>query len=194
MKGGDSMCTTTENQIISLLQERDESALTRMEAEYGKLCRKISFDILSNQQDAEECFNDALMRVWNAIPPQVPDSLRAFVVTIIRRLSIDRYKYTNAKRRTASQLSETLEELADTLASPDDVETAVDQKQLVSAIESFIRSLPKEQGSVFLMRYLQMMPVSEVAERSGHSVGNTKVMLMRIRNKLRKHLKQEGLL
>ena len=73
---------TTENQIIQLLTERDESALSIIEREYDSLCLKISLDILSNQQDAEECCNDALLRVWHSIPPTRPVSLRAYLVTI----------------------------------------------------------------------------------------------------------------
>ena len=97
---------TTDTQIIQLLTERDESALTIIEREYGRLYRKISLDILSNQQDAEECCNDALMRVWNSIPPIHPDSLRAYLVTIVRHLSIDRYKAGKAKCRDDSRMAE----------------------------------------------------------------------------------------
>lgn len=188
------MRTQTDNQIIQLLHERDESALTIIEREYGRLCRKISLDILSNQQDAEECCNDALMRVWSSVPPMQPASLRAYLVTIVRHLSIDRYKAGKAKCRADSQLAEAIGELDGTLAGKDDVEHAVDQKQLIAAAEAFIHSLPQEQGRIFLMRYYQMLPIREIAEKCGISVGNAKMILMRTRKQLRKHLSQEGLL
>ena len=148
---------TTDNQILQLLTERDESALSIIEREYGRLCRKISLDILSNQQDAEECCNDALMRVWNSIPPTRPDSLRAYLVTIVRHLSIDRYKAGKAKCRDDSRMAEAISELDHALASKDDVEHTVAQRQLIAAAEAFIRSLPQEQGKIFLMRYYQML-------------------------------------
>lgn len=188
------MRTQTDSQIIQLLDERDESALKMIEREYGKLCRKISLDILANQQDAEECCNDALMRVWSSVPPQHPASLRAYLVTIVRHLSIDRYKAGKARCRADSQLAEAIDELDSTLAGKDDVEHTFDQKQLIAAAEAFVRSLPHEQGRIFLMRYYQMLPIREIAEKCGISVGNTKVILMRTRKQLKKHLKQEGLL
>ena len=185
---------TTDNQIIQLLTERDESALSIIEREYGRLCRKISLDILSNQQDAEECCNDALMRVWDSIPLIHPDCLRAYLVTIVRHLSIDRYKAGKAKCRDDSRMAEAISELDHVLASKDDVEHTVDQRQLIASAEAFIRSLPQEQGKIFLMRYYQMLPIREIAEKCGISVGNTKMILMRTRKQLRKYLSQEGLL
>ena len=142
---------TTDTQIIQLLTERDESALTIIEREYGRLCRKISLDILSNQQYAEECCNDALMRVWNSIPPIHPDSLRAYLVTIVRHLSIDRYKAGKAKCRDNSRMAEAISELDNVLAGGDDVEHTFDQRQLIAAAESFVRSLPQEQGKIFFI-------------------------------------------
>lgn len=59
---------TTDTQIIQLLTERDESALTIIEREYGRLCRKISLDILSNQQDGR-----VLLYVSNGIGGKMPD-------------------------------------------------------------------------------------------------------------------------
>ena len=188
------MRTQTDNQIIQLLDERDESALKMIEREYGKLCHKISLDILKNQQDAEECCNDALLRVWSSVPPMRPVSLRAYLVTIVRHLSIDRYKAGKAKCRADSQLVEAIDELDNILSGKDDVERAVDQKQLIAAAEAFIRSLPHEQGKIFLMRYYQMLPIRDIAEKCGISTANAKMILMRTRKQLKKHLKQEGLL
>ncbi len=112
-------------------------------------------------------------------------------MTIVRHLSIDRYKAGKAKCRADSQLAEAIGELDGTLAGKDDVEHAVDQKQLIAAAEAFIRSLPQEQGRIFLMRYYQMLPIREIAEKCVISVGNAKMILMRTRKQLRKHLSQE---
>ena len=109
-------------------------------------------------------------------------------------MSIDRYKTGKARCRADSQLAEAIDELDSTLAGKEDVERTVDQKQLIAAAEAFIRSLPHEQGKIFLMRYYQMLPIREIAEKCGISTANAKMILMRTRKQLRKHLKQEGLL
>ena len=81
--------TDEDQQLIALFESRDEQAITETGKVYGAFCYSIAYRILQNAQDAEECVNDALLRIWNAIPPARPDSLRAFVITLTRRLALD---------------------------------------------------------------------------------------------------------
>lgn len=75
-------------QIIELFFARSEDAISELDKKYGKLCHKLADNILASAQDAEECVNDAYLSTWNAIPPQRPESLPAFVGTLVRRCSI----------------------------------------------------------------------------------------------------------
>lgn len=72
-------------QIIELFFARSEDAISELDKKYGKLCHKLADNILASAQDAEECVNDAYLSTWNAIPPQRPESLPAFVGTLVRR-------------------------------------------------------------------------------------------------------------
>ncbi len=65
-----------DEKIISLFFDRSEQAISEVDLKYGKVCRKISFNILGDHQDADECVNDAYLGVWNAIPPQHPKNVR----------------------------------------------------------------------------------------------------------------------
>ena len=69
------MIATDEQQILELFTARDEAALTVLAEQYGGACRKIAAQILGSEQDAEEILNDALLRMWNTIPPHRPVSL-----------------------------------------------------------------------------------------------------------------------
>lgn len=62
----------TDEQILALLNRRDEAAVKEIERAYGRYLHAIARNILHNAQDAEECVNDALLRAWNAIPPHNP--------------------------------------------------------------------------------------------------------------------------
>lgn len=70
-------------QIIELFFARSEDAISELDKKYGKLCHKLADNILASAQDAEECVNDAYLSTWNAIPPQRPESLPAFVGTLL---------------------------------------------------------------------------------------------------------------
>lgn len=58
--------------IIELYWARNEDALTQTDQKYGPMCRSLAFNILSDQQDSEECVNDTWHRAWNTMPPQRP--------------------------------------------------------------------------------------------------------------------------
>ena len=88
-------------QIIELFFVRSEDAISELDKKYGKLCYKLADNILASAQDAEECVNDAYLSTWNAIPPQRPESLPAFVGTLVRRCSITRYRANTAMKRNS---------------------------------------------------------------------------------------------
>ena len=44
--------------IVDLYWKRSENAISETANKYGKFCHSISYNILHNDQDAEECVND----------------------------------------------------------------------------------------------------------------------------------------
>ena len=78
MKGGE---TVNDEKLIGLFETRSERGIEEANRAYGGLCRSIAMHILSDSRDAEECVNDALLHVWNAIPPQKPQKFSAFFST-----------------------------------------------------------------------------------------------------------------
>lgn len=91
-----------DSKIIDLFFERSEKAIVELSKKYGSVCMKVSMNVLNNHQDAEECVNDSFLGVWNAIPPEKPNPLLAFVCRIVRNISINRYKKNNTKRRKSN--------------------------------------------------------------------------------------------
>lgn len=113
-------------QIIELFFARSEDAISELDKKYGKLCHKLADNILASAQDAEECVNDAYLSTWHAIPPQRPESLPAFVGTLVRRCSITRYRANTAMKRN-SHYDMCMEELETFLASPQQAAELLEQ-------------------------------------------------------------------
>ena len=63
---------TADEKIIELFFERSEQAICELDSKYGKLCHTLSYNIVNDRQDAEECVNDAYLGAWNAIPRPNP--------------------------------------------------------------------------------------------------------------------------
>ena len=76
--------SVTDQEIIAMLFARDETGLTAFEKKYKPLCLKLAQDITGDRESAEECLNDLYLRLWQAIPPARPESLKSYACRIIR--------------------------------------------------------------------------------------------------------------
>lgn len=181
-----------DTQIIMLYNRRDESAVAETSKKHGAACEIMAGRILSNTQDIEECVNDALMHAWNAIPPENPLNLGAYLVTITRNIALNMLKRNNRIKRGNGQATQVLDELYDCIHASEDIEESLDERLLTQTLDDFLAQLSYDARTVFVQRYIAMLSVSEIAEQYKFSESKVKSILMRTRKKLRKYLQQEG--
>lgn len=180
----------TENEILELFWQRHESAITEASRQYGRYCYSISYNILQDPEDAEECVNDTWLRTWNAIPPQRPKRLSFFMGRITRNLSLDKFRAKKAKKRGGEMLP-LLEELTECLAADNDVEKVVLDHDLARIINQFVHTLSERECNIFLARYWYSMSLEEISNRLDVKVNTIKASLFRTRAKLKTYLIQE---
>ena len=188
------MKDATDEAIIELFFQRDQQALAKTQQKYGKLCSSIAYGILGSREDAEECLNDALMKLWETIPPNRPNRLAAFLSVIVRNLACNRRAAQHAEKRGSGNFTAALSEIENTLAHPDTPEDAINTAELSDAINRFLGTLPKETRVIFVLRYWGCLSVKEIAAKCGISQSKTKMTLLRTRNALKQQLEKEGLL
>lgn len=182
-----------DTQIIDLFFARSEQAICELDNKYGKVCHSLSYNILHDPLDVEECVNDAYLGTWNAIPPKRPNPLLAFVCKIVRNLSIARYRANTAMKRN-STFTLALEEIEECLSSPVTVEDEIAHKELVAAIEGFLDSLSAENRVIFLRRYWFADSHREIAQKVGLTEKNVSMRLSRLRRQLKTHMEKQGVL
>ena len=182
-----------DRQIIELYNERSETAISETADKYGKYCYYIAYHILYNEQDSEECVNDTYLKTWQAIPPQCPNKLSAFLGRITRNLALNRYRYYIKEKRGYGQTSLVLDELQECVPAGNSTEQAIDEKLLVEVLNRFLYELPIEKRMMFLRRYWYLSSIKEIAEDYEISEGKVKMTLLRIRNKLKQTLEKEGI-
>lgn len=182
-----------DRELIALFLQRDERALEVTQAVYGAYLRSIAAGI-AGAEDAEECVNDALLRAWNAIPPERPERLSAYLGRIARNLALNRYAADTAKKRGGATVHTSLDELAECLPSGSDPAMEAEAAELSRALNRFLRGLPVRDCNVFLARYWNALPVKEIAVRFFLRENTVKSSLRRTREKLRRFLEQEELL
>ncbi len=178
--------------IIQLYFARKEEAISQTDKAYGPYCRSIAGNILRNREDVREVLNDTWLAAWNAIPPQIPRSLAAFLGKITRRLAITRLEARLAAKRGGGEAVLALEELSECIPSPVTPQQQLEGQALAQLLNDFVRSLPPDQRRVFLLRYWYLEPIAAIGRRTGFSQSKVKSMLHRTRNVLKIRLEQEG--
>ena len=177
--------------IIELYNQRDENAIGETQKKYGRYCHTIAYNILHSNEDSEECVNDTYLKVWNCIPPKMPQRFCAFIGRITRNTALDRYTQRSAQKRDAG-VELVLDELAECVSSEMTGDVS-DELILKTAINAFLGSLPRRTRIIFMRRYFYLLPIKEIAEGLSMSESNVKVTLMRTREKFREHLENEGI-
>ena len=183
----------TDEQIVNLYWRKDEAALRESESAYGAYCRVLAERFVS-PEDAQECVNDAYLRAWDAIPPERPRHLRAYLAKLTRNAALDRYRACAAEKRGGGTADAVLDELAEIVGGYEDAESAVTAKELGEAVNRFVRDLPRHEGDVFIRRCFFADSTAEIAKRYGMTENSVKVTLSRTRKKLKLYLESEGYL
>ena len=182
-----------DHKIIELYWARSQQAIQESEDKYGPYCRSIARGILDREEDAEECVNDTWFRAWNAMPPQRPQKLQAFLGKIVRNVSLDRWDRAQAGKRGSGRAALLLSELSECVPSPQTVERALDDAAITAAISAWLRQQTPKNRVAFVRRYWYADSTAQVARQVGLTEGGVKSLLHRLRESLRNHLEQEGI-
>ena len=183
----------TDAAIIQLFWERAETAVNAASEAYGGYCYRIAYNILCVNEDSEECVNDTFFKAWNAIPPQKPDILKAFLGKITRNLALDMLKRSKAGKRGGAY-AEALSELDEIISSGENIEKQTEDKETVTALNSFIGCLDEESRTVFVLRYFRFDSISDIAEKTGTNINRVNYILKKTRSGLERFMKKEELL
>ncbi len=171
--------------IITLFWNRDERAITEFSASHKRLCVAAATEITGNAHDAEECFADTTLAVWNSIPPQKPESLRAYALRICKNFALNLVKAKGRQKRSAV-LVELDECLSDSI--PD-----IEPSEIGHMIDTFMVTLPKREAVIFVRRYNCSQPVKDIAAVMDMTENQVSKILQKLRKKLQKHLEKEGI-
>lgn len=180
-----------DGQIVELYFSRNEQAIAETAKKYEKYCFTVAYNILSNDQDAEECVNDVWLKAWNSIPPNDPDNFRLFLAKITRNIAIDRIKSAQRIKRGGGSVTVAFEELDGFLSDRDD-EASYSEEELIKLLNGFLRMLSIRDCNVFLRRYFYFESVSDIASKYALTKGNVEKILSRTRKKLKEYLRSEG--
>ena len=181
-----------DSDIIERIRAGDESALRIIEQKYGAYLLTVAKNMLGGADDCEECLNDTYLALWNNLKTEQVTSLRAYSAGILRRKALHTYRARSRKCRVASELTSAVEDLDSLPLSGCDTESEFDLRELSRIINGFIRSLGSDDRYIFISRFYESFPVSDIAAELSLTQSAVYKRITAIKTKLKKLLERNG--
>jgi RNA polymerase sigma-70 factor (ECF subfamily) len=157
----------TEERLAAAFVAQSSDGLEAVYRAYGKVLYSVARRVLGNDDDAQDCVHDALLRAWQRADAYRPERgpLRAYLVVCVRNEALTRL-------RTATRHARIEERAARSDEAVYEFETtdAVERGRLVAALSA----LPIEQREALTLAFFGHLTHVEVAERLGLPLGTIK--------------------
>lgn len=180
-------------ELVQQCQSRDpavyESAYYRIYDKYGERAYNISFRILGNSEDALDVTQDAFLTLFKKIGDFRQDSrFFTWFYRIIVNLSIDhKRRKSSAQVISNSDREGTLAELPDSESNT--FEKLAWKEYLEKNIQASLLKLSPNLRVVTVLRYIEGLSYSEIAEVLECSIGTVKSRLNRAHRNLESSLR-----
>ena len=182
----------TDEAIILLYWNRDESAISATSDKYGRYLFTIASNILHDAMDSEECVNDTYLSTWNKIPPTKPTIFQAFLSKLTRNIAIDKFRENNAAKRIPMEMTTSLSELDACIPSETTVEDEIFVKDVSGILNTFLNEQNRRSQIIFICRYYFFDSVASIASMLKISDRTVFRELEKLREGLKDRLKAEG--
>lgn len=146
--------------------------------------QRVALRLLGNAEDAEDMVQEVYMKLWNKRDalPDVKD-VEAYCVTLTKNMCIDRLRMAEMEKAD-------VDEVPTMLAATDDVEAQVERHDAVEQVKQIIETLPEHQQQVITLRDMEDCSFEEIAEQTGLTAVNIRMLLSRARKTIRERFKK----
>ena len=176
-----------ENKLIERASSGDPAAFNRLMEMHEKKMYAVALRMCGNREDAQDCLQEAMLRVYRAISGfKGQSSFGTWVYRITMNTCLDELRRKKNKQNTS--LDNMLDQgwaPSDDSASP---EKKVMQNEIRKSIAKGIQELPEDMRSAIIMRDIHGYSYDEIADALNVNVGTIKSRISRGREKLREKL------
>lgn len=173
----------TDAEMLAQLEQDRTAGMEALLRQYTPLLRYVISGILRDPQDAEDCFSEVSLTLWQKAEVFDParGSLSAWLTAVARNTALNHWK----ARRRQSQLTKQEE------TSPvcrDTPETEVLRKERFAQLQAAIARLRPLDKQLFYRKYYYIQSISQIAAEMGLSERAAEGRLYRLRQQLRQEL------
>lgn len=139
---------------------------------------RFALRMLGDEDEAQDIVQEIFLRLWSKKERlREYRNLEAFAMTMTRNLCLDRLKSPSARKQTIDESSDMPDE-----KTPYAKTEMSDTLRLVKQV---MDRLPEQQRTVIHLRDVEECDFDEIAEITGLSLNNIRVLLSRARKKIR---------
>jgi RNA polymerase sigma-70 factor (ECF subfamily) len=167
-----------DKKLFKRIKEKDKDAFLDAYDAYADDIYRFIFFKIGSVEEARDITSAVFLKVWEYAQSRGLDeskSLRAFIYKTARNSVIDHYRsFGGAKTENNSQ------EIMETLA--DDKQDSLSAAEKISDLENIkecLEKLKEEYREIILMRFIDELSFSEIAEITGRPIGNLRVLSFR---------------
>ena len=182
------------NELMDLVHRAakgDSDAFEKLVMPHEKMMYALAFRMCGNAEDAKDCLQDSMLRIFKALPNFRGDSaLSTWFYRIVTNTCLDSHRRRKVRR------AESLEALSEEGWNPSDPKPGPQQlaenASLKAALSRGIKSLSPDIRSTVVMRDVQGFSYEEISEVLDINIGTVKSRISRGREKLRSFLVASG--
>lgn len=180
-----------ERELIARLQKRDEAAFEELIRQYEKRVYTLCFRMCGNSEDAEEAAQDAFLALWRGIDRfRQESSLSTWIYRLATNACIDTLR--RRKKQSGSVSLDDEELFVDAVDTSPQPQETVEQREAQKLLQEGLSALPEEYRKVLILREIEGLSYTEIAESASIELGTVKSRISRGRSLLRNFLSGNG--
>ena len=176
--------------LLRRAQRGDPEAFEELIGPLEQLVWRVCWHYTGNRETAEDCGQEAMLRIWRSLENYRGDcALESWVYRIAANCCMD---WLRKKKRDRSVSVEPLREQGfDPADDAPGTEEQVIQKDERRRLREAIRQLPDDQREALILTQLEKVPYEEVARALGVSEGTVKSRVNRAKARLKEILSDQ---
>jgi RNA polymerase sigma factor (sigma-70 family) len=174
--------------LLQALREEPAAGIEALLRRYGPLLRYVIGGILPDPGDAEDCYSEVSLAVWQNLERYDPavSRLSTWLTAIARNTALNHRK---ARQRQERRLTESGAEPV----SPATPESELLRRERAERLRAAIDALGTEERRLFYRKYYYLQSTARIAAELGLSQRAAEGRLYRLRQRLRQLLGEEAL-